>query len=379
MSSDRLATLLVHAGARHVDGAVISPIYPSAHYLQGSGDGEEVIYQRYSNTPQHEALHDKLAVLEGSERALVVSSGMAAVSAALLSVLSAGDHLLVQRNTYGGTTSLVGTQLKRLGISHTEVDAARPETWAAACTLATRAFYVESLSNPLLEVPQLDAVVGFCNDRGLVSVIDNTLLSPAGFRPVPFGFDLVVHSATKYLNGHGDLIAGVVAGSAARMAEVVRVSRVLGPSLDSHALYLLDRGLKTLLLRMQRQTDNALRLAIFLADHPAVTRVRYPGSPGDPGHERAKAFFEHFGAMITFEVADAAAAERFLGGVRVALHAASLGGVESLVVQPSRSSHATVSAEQRRALGITDAMVRVSVGIEDSDDLVEDFANALAG
>jgi cystathionine gamma-synthase/cystathionine gamma-lyase/cystathionine beta-lyase len=209
-------------------------------------------------------------------------------------------------------------------------------------------------------------------------VIDNTFLSPVGFRPIPFGFDLVVHSATKYLNGHSDLVAGVVAGSRERMEAVLGLSHHLGGSLDPHACFLLDRGLKTLELRLARQTQTALRLALFLREHPAVARVRYPGLPGDPGHERARAFYDHFGAMITFDTRTDEDAARFLARVRLPLHAASLGGVESLVVQPSRSSHLGMAPDQRAALGISDRMIRVSVGIEDPDDLIEDFARALA-
>ena len=380
MDGDRLATLLVHAGTRHVEGAVVTPIFQSANYLQqDAASYGDVVYLRLSNSPQQNALADKLAAIEGAEAALPLASGMAAVSTALLSVLSAGDHLLIQRNTYGGTATFVHEDLPRFGITFTEVDAARPETWQIALTPRTRAFYVEGISNPLLEVPAVDAVVAFARERGLVSVIDNTFLSPAGFRPIPFGFDLVLHSATKYLNGHSDLVAGVVAGSRARMDAVRGLSHHLGGSLDPHACFLLERGLKTLQLRLARQTDNALQIAMFLADHPAVARVRYPGLPGDPNHHRARAHYDHFGAMVTFELRSDADARRFLERVRIPLHAASLGGVESLVVQPSRSSHLGMAPSEREALGITDRTIRVSVGIEDADDLVQDFANALTG
>lgn len=380
MESERLGTLVVHAGSRHVDGAVVSPIYPSANYLQqDAASYGEVVYLRLSNSPQHRALAEKLAVLEGAPRAMALGSGMAAISTALLSVLSAGDHLLVQRNLYGGTATFVSHDLARLGVTFTEVDAAKPETWRQAVRPTTKAFYVESLSNPLLEVPELEAVVAFCRERGLTSLIDNTFLSPCGFRPVPFGFDLVVHSATKYLNGHSDLVAGAIAGTEAHVAAAHNVANHLGGSLEPNACFLLDRGLKTLVLRMARQTETALRLAMALADHPAVARVRYPGLPHDPHHARATRYFEHYGAMIAMELPSAAAAARFLERVRIPLHAASLGGVESLVVLPSRSSHLGLTPAAREALGITDALVRISVGIEDPDDLVEDMIRALEG
>ncbi len=375
---ERLSTMLVHAGRRSIEGAVVPPVFHSANYLNNdAGDYGGVTYLRLSNTPQLVALGEKLAAIEGAERALPLASGMAAVSTALLSVLSAGDHLLVQRNVYGGTATFLRDDLARLGVTATEIDATDPAGWAAAVTPRTRAVYVEAVSNPLLEVPELDAVVAFARERGLVSLIDNTFQSPVGFRPVPFGFDLVVHSATKYLNGHSDLVAGVVAGSAARLERVAHVSHHLGGSLDPHAAFLLDRGLKTLELRLARQTATAARLATFLAGHPAVARVRWPGLPGDPGHERARRFYRHFGAMITFDVRTDAAADALLGRLRLALHAASLGGVETLVVRPSRSSHLGLSPGERELLGITDRMIRLSVGIEDAEDLVEDFGQAL--
>lgn len=383
MHGERLATLLVHGqapanGARRVEGAVVQPIFQSANYLQqAAASYGDVVYLRLSNSPQQRALADKLAAIEGAERALPLASGMAAISTALLSVLSSGDHLLVQRNLYGGTATFVSHDLARFGITATEVDGADPDAWAAALTSRTRAMYVEAISNPLLDVPQLDAVVAFCRANRLVSLIDNTFVSPCGFRPVPFGFDLVLHSATKYLNGHSDLVAGVVAGSDERVGAVHAVANHLGGSLDPHACFLLDRGLKTLSLRIARQTETALRLAMALADHPAVRRVRYPGLTTDPNHARATRFYDHYGAMIAVELRSDAAATRLLDRVKIPLHAASLGGVETLVVQPSRSSHLGLTPEARAALGITDALIRVSVGIEDPDDLVADFAYAL--
>lgn len=375
----RLPTLLVHAGVRHVEGAVVPPVFMSANYLMADvGRYGDVRYLRLSNSPQQLALAEKLAAVEGAEAALPLASGMAAISTALLSVLSTGDHLLVQRNTYGGTATFVQHELARLGISSTAIDPVRPETWAGACRDRTRMVWVEAISNPLMEVPALDAVVAFARERGLVSGIDATFASPVGFRPVPFGFDLSVHSATKYLNGHSDLVAGTLAGSRERVAAATAVSHHLGGSLDPHACFLLDRGLKTLALRVPRQAETAGRIASFLAEHPAVERVRYPGLRSDPGHERARRFFAHPGGMLAFSLRDDAAAERFLARVTLPIHAASLGGVETLVVRPSRSSHLGMDPAEREALGITDRLIRVSVGIEDPDDLLEDFASALA-
>ena len=378
MSQPRIGTLLVHAGVEHLGGAVVPPIFQSANYLQAdAADYGDVRYLRLSNSPQQRALGNKLAAVEGAEAALALSSGMAAISSALLSVLSSGDHLLVQRNVYGGTATLLA-DLQRLGISSTVIDATDPSGWAAALRPETRAVYVEAISNPLLEVAALDEVVRFCAQHALTSLIDATFVSPVGFRAVPFGFDLVVHSATKYLNGHSDLVAGVVAGSRQAVERVRHVQHHLGGSLDPHSCFLLDRGLKTLALRVPRQASTALQLARALCDSPRVSRVRYPGLPDDPGHARASRMYSHYGGMISFETVDEASAERFLEAVRIPIHAASLGGVETLVVRPSRSSHLGVDADGRRLLGITDRLIRVSVGVEDPADLLEDFERALA-
>lgn len=378
-TSHALATRLVHAGASPVEGAVVGPIFQSANYLQDHAETYgDVRYLRLSNGPQHRALHAKLAAIEEADAALAFASGMAAIGTTLLALLRPGDHVLVQANVYGGTASLLDEDLRVLGVEHTRVDAARPESWAAARTPRTRAFYVETISNPLLDVPDLAAVRDFCRTHGLLSLIDNTFASPVNFRPIPFGFDLVLHSATKYLNGHSDICAGVVAGSAALVGRVRRAQNHLGGSLDPHAAFLLDRGLKTLHLRVERQNATALRLARALAEHPAVAEVRYPGLPDDPAHARAKAALSGFGGMVAFRARDAATAERFLERVTIPLHAASLGGVETLVVRPSRSSHLGLAPAEREALGIDDALVRVSVGVEDPDDLIDDLARALA-
>jgi len=378
MAERRLATDLVHAGAPRLEGAVITPVFQSANYLQeeDAATYSAVRYMRLSNSPQHLALAKKLATIERSEDALPCASGMAAISTALLSVLESGDRVLVQQNTYGGTTTLLA-DLRRFGIEVVEIDAARPDTWADACAPQTRAIYVEAISNPLMEVPELDAVVTFARDRGLVSFIDATFQSPFGFQPIPFGFDLVLHSATKVMNGHSDLIAGVVAGSADRVAKVRELQNHLGGHLDAHGCFLLDRGLKTLALRVARMTDNAARVASFLAEHPRVRRVRYPGLASDPHHARAARFFRHPGWMLSFEVDGEQTAERLLARVAIVLHAASLGSTETLLVRPSRTSHLGLSPAERARLGIDDRLVRMSVGIEDPDDLIDDLMQAL--
>ena len=265
-------------------------------------------------------------------------------------------------------------------IDHTALDftdADRADEWQAAVRPSTRMVYVESISNPLMEVPDLEAVVEFARRNELVTVIDSTFASPVNFRPAEIGFDLVVHSATKYLNGHSDIVAGAVMGRAELVTRVRELQLHLGAALDPHACFLLERGLKTLTLRVRRQSETALRLARFLADHPRVRRVAYAGLESDPGHAVASRLFSGCGGMLSFHAVDAEVAERFLGAVRIPLHAASLGAVESLVVRPSRSSHLGMEPEERERLGITDDLIRVSVGIEDADELIADFAQAL--
>lgn len=374
-------TLAVHAGnlSPRIEGAVVTPIFQTANYEQPDVlEYRDVPYVRLSNTPNHRVLAARLAALEGTEAAVVAGSGMAAISATLLALLSAGDHFLIQRNVYGGTATLVAQDLPRFGIHSTAVDPARPETWATALQPSTRVFYVEALSNPLLEVPALDEVVAFAKANGLLTVIDNTFLSPVNWRPALAGFDVVLHSATKYLNGHSDVAAGAVAGRSEPIQRIVDLLGHLGGHLDPHACGLLERGLKTLGLRVRRQNESASYIAKALADHPAVTRVLYPGLPDHPGHTRAAATFEGFGGMLSFETRDEATAARFLQRVRLAVHAASLGGVETLVVQPGRSSHLGMPQAEREALGISDRLIRLSVGIEDPADILDDLTQALS-
>lgn len=375
--SRHLDTLAVHAGAHHVDGAVVGPIFPSANYLHADVDAYEAVrYQRLGNSPQHVVLHHRLAALEGAEAATTFASGMAAVSSTLLALLSAGDHAVVSTGLYGATEGLLH-RLTRLGVSWTAVAPDDLSAWRAAIRPETRVLYTESVSNPLLDVPDLRGIADLARARGIVSVVDNTFLSPVLFRPVPFGFDLVLHSATKYLNGHSDVIAGVVAGSAALVGQIAAARNLYGGSLDAFPAYLLERGLKTLPLRVRRQVETASALASWLSAHPVVQRVRYPGLPGDPAYDRAATCFDGPGAMITLDLVSDAAADRFFERLRLFVHAASLGGVESLVVRPARTSHLALGPARRAELGIHDRTVRMSVGVEALDDLRDDLASAL--
>ena len=378
MSDYSIDTALIHAGIPHprIEGAVSSPIFCSANFeYAGETNYSDLKYIRMNNTPNHLELHKKLAVIEKGEAALALASGMAAISTALMSVLKPGDHIIVQQGLYGGTHSFLTEDLVQWGVSHTFVDGADPRGWEAALSSTTKAFYVESMTNPLTKVGELLETVKFCRQHDLVSMIDNTFASPINFRPLEHGFDLVLHSATKYLNGHSDIVAGAVVGSTARVNKVLHLLNHLGGSLDPHACFLLTRGLKTLSLRMARQNSNALTLAKALQEHPAVDVVHYPGLETSPSHQRAKKFFSGYGGVLSFECQ--VDPQVFFDKLKFPVVAPSLGGVETLVTLPSNTSHAGVSPEDRAKAGIKDNLIRVAVGIEDPSDLVADFIRAL--
>jgi cystathionine beta-lyase/cystathionine gamma-synthase len=379
----RLDTALIHAGEARprVEGAVTLPIFQSATFeVKSDGDYHDVRYIRKSNTPNHAVLHAKLAAIEGGEASLVAASGMAAISSTLLSILRSGDHLIAHRTLYGGTHDFLTKDLPPLGIEHTFVDAdARGEAWERALRPTTRAFYVETFTNPLLEVLDLDGVVAFCRDHGMVSVIDNTLATPVNFRPIERGFDLVVHSATKYLNGHSDIVAGAVIGSAALVEGAKRKLAHLGGVLDPHACFLLHRGMKTLSLRVRHQNESALRIARFLERHGAVARVYYPGLESHPRLERSRAWFRGHGGLLSFELKGGMpSVEAFLSRVTLPVNAPSLGGPETLVTRPATTSHAGLAPDERRRLGVSDALIRMSIGLEATEDLIEDLERSLA-
>jgi cystathionine beta-lyase/cystathionine gamma-synthase len=378
----RLETQVVHAGEPRprIDGAVEMPIFQSATFeYRGEARYDDVRYLRLNNTPNHLALHAKLAALEGAQAALVTASGMAAITTTLLTVLTAGDHMLAQNCLYGGTHDFVTREFKGLGLSADFIDADRPDGWAKQLKPNTRAIYVEAMTNPLLEVADLTAVVEFARAHGLVTLIDNTFASPVNFRPIPAGFDLSLHSATKYLNGHSDIVAGAVIGRGDLIERIRHKANHLGGSLDPHAAFLLNRGLKTLVLRVRYQNDSALKLAQFLEAHPAVSGVHYAGLASHPRHERARRLFAGFGGVLSFELKGGAPrADEFAARVLIPAVAPSLGGVHTLLTRPATTSHAGLAREDRLRLGITDGLLRLSVGVESTDDLMEDFTQALA-
>jgi len=378
-----IETKLIHAGERRprIEGAVATPIFQSSTFAyEGQTDYHDLKYIRLSNTPNHEVLHARLAALEGAERALVASSGMAAISAALITVVGGGGHMLAQDCLYGGTHDLLTQDFPRLGIEVDFIDVNEPATWREALKSNTKAIYVETISNPLMQVGDLIAAVDFARQHKLVSMVDNTFASPINFRPHEAGFDLSLHSATKYLNGHNDIVAGAAIGRGALIRSIKRTLDHLGGVLDPHACFLLERGLKTLAVRVRYQNESALKLARFLEQHRAIARVNYPGLESHPGNLRAGELFDGFGAMLSFELSGGVvAAERFLARVTIPIVAPSLGGVESLITRPAITSHGGMSRNDRERAGISDALIRLSVGLEASGDLIEDFEAALAG
>ena len=375
-------TKVIHAGepTPRIAGAVSMPIFQTAMFeYSGEKTYDQIRYIRLNNTPNHLALHAKLAALENAEAALVAASGMAAITTSMLTILSAGDHLLIQDCLYGGTHDFVTRDLASFGIHYSFIDADQPASWLEQLRPNTKAIYVEAMTNPLLQVADLEAAVRFAREHGLVSMIDNTFPSPVNFRPCEWGFDLSLHSATKYLNGHSDIVAGAVIGRATLVESITRKLNHLGGTLDPHAAFLLHRGLKTLAVRIRQHNESALGIARLLEEHPAVRRVNYPGLKSHPRHERARKLFGGFSGMLSFELKEGVeGAERFMKNVRLPVVAPSLGGVETLVTLPATTSHSGMSPQDRRRLGISDGLIRVSIGIESTDDLLEDFSRALS-
>lgn len=376
-----LETKLIHAGEPQprILGAVSLPVFQSTVYeYEGQTSYHDLRYIRLNNLPNHLAVGKKLAAVENAEAAVVTASGMAAISTALLAVLRAGDHLLIQGCLYGGTHTLVTRHLETFGIGHDFLEGDDPAAWRPKLRPRTKAIYVETMTNPLLQVIDLQAVVSFAQDHRLVSMIDNTLASPVNFRPSEWGFDLSLHSCTKYLNGHSDIVAGAVIGRADLVEEVTHKLNHLGGSLDPHACWLLHRGMKTLALRVQRQNETALRIARLLSEHPEVLQVNYPALESHPDHPRAARLFDGCGGVLSFELEGGAErADRFIERCHLAISAPSLGGVETLITRPAATSHSSMSRPERLRAGVTDSLVRLSVGIESADDLAEDLIRAL--
>lgn len=373
-----LSTIAVHGGdiEPRIEGAVNLPIFQTANYeYQDVEDYRDIRYARLNNSPNHVALHGKLAELEGGQAALALGSGMAAISSVAFGLLRSGDHIVAQKTLYGGTFSLFTKELGRFDIT---CDLAESEAdFERLIRPTTRMIYVESMSNPLLEVPDFDHVLMLSKKHKLLSVIDATFTTPVNFRPLALGFDISLHSATKYLNGHSDIVAGAIIGRKDLIEKINATAIHLGGMLDPHAAFLLNRGLKTLTVRVEKQNRTAAQVAQFLSQHKAIKKVNYPSLETHATYERAKKYFSGFGGMISFDLKNEQSVDLFLKALKIPILAASLGGVESLVILPSRTSHMVLGPEERKKAGIGEALVRFSVGLETADDLITDLKQAL--
>jgi cystathionine beta-lyase/cystathionine gamma-synthase len=370
-------TICVHSGTFHDDvtGGVNSPIFTSSSYEYL--DREDTCYPRYFNTPNQEVVVAKLSNLEHAEAGVLFSSGMAAISTTILSFAGRGDHVVLLDELYGGTHAFVTDCFDRLGIGYTFVKTS-VDAVARAITADTRVIVIESPTNPLMNIIDIEAVAGLGIAHGVVTVMDNTFATPINQKPLALGIDVVVHSGTKYLGGHSDLCCGVALGSREHTQTILAMARHLGGSLNGIHCYLLERSLKTLALRVERHCLNARRIGAELAAHDAVRRVYYPGLPGCSGHKTALKQMKGFGGMLSFELADEGTSPNaFLKRLRLVRPAVSLGGVESLICAPAHTSHAKLSAAERHRLGITDGLLRLSVGIEEVDDILADLDQAL--
>jgi len=376
----RRSTLSIHGGRPHAlpGDAVVQPLVQSVNHVQPVGTPEGVLYTRYANTPNASTLQRRLALLEGAEASLVLSSGMGATACTMLALLRPGDHLITSAWIYGGTRKLFDVELPAMGVTVTTVDPTESRAWRRAITRNTRVIFVESPVNPTTRVLDLRPLHALAKETGLALVVDSTFASPVNFRPLEHGADVVIHSATKYLNGHHDILAGVVCGTESVVDEVRHKMMVWGQAPDPFALWLLERGLKTLDVRVQRQNESAQRIAEWASQHPAIARVHYPGLPSHPDHTLARELLDGFGGMLALELAAGGdATAPMLERLRLITHAPSLGGVDSLVSEPRYTSHAAMTPDARAAIGIPDGFLRFSIGLEDADDLIDDLAQAL--
>jgi cystathionine beta-lyase/cystathionine gamma-synthase len=375
----RFSTRCIHAGQQPdpSTGAIITPIFQTSTYVQDAlGEHKGYEYARTQN-PTRAAVEANIAAIEGGKGALAFASGMAAI-AAVASFLASGDHVVVTDNTYGGTYRYFERILRKYGLDFTYVDTSNLDAIAGAFKATTKLLFVETPTNPVLALTDLAAAAELAHRHGAKLVVDNTFASPAVQRPIEFGADLVVHSTTKYLNGHSDSIGGVVVATADADLDWLKFyQNSAGAILSPFDSWLVLRGTKTLAVRMTQHNANGLALAQFLAVHRKVQKVFYPGLPDHPQHELARRQMNGFGGMLSFDLGSLDAARRLLNQVKLMALAESLGGVETLISHPATMTHASVPIERRQAIGITDGLVRISAGIEDIEDLTEDLSQAL--
>jgi cystathionine beta-lyase/cystathionine gamma-synthase len=376
------STIAIHGiPHRRPDWSPIAPaLQQSSTFVNPVGGEDEVLYSRYGNNPNQLQLAKKYALIEGADDAIFVASGMGATALAHLAMLRPGDHLISSAWIYGGTQHLFDRELARFGIEVTYVDPDHPRQWRKAVRKSTRAIFVESPTNPLIRVIDLGPIAYVAEEEGLGLLVDATFASPINFRPLEHGADVAITSATKYLNGHSDVIAGAIAGSTSFIEEVNRLMRLWGQAIDPHAAWLIDRGMRTLAVRMERHNTNGLAVAQWAEQQDRIGKVHYPGLPSHPDHAYAKKVLSGFGGMVGLELKGGTeAAERLLKRLKMIAHAPSLAGVETLVSEPRLTSHKSLGPQGRAKMGIPDGFLRLSCGIEDAADIISDLEQALDG
>ncbi len=370
-------TICTHVGEIHDEqfGGAVSPIYPSTSYEYI--DAEVSRYPRYSNTPNQEYLCKKIAALEETETAMILGSGMAAISTTLLSLLDSGDHIVFQKDIYGGTRNLAEAQFDRYGIEYSFTEGLEVSDFEKEIKENTKIIYIESPSNPILKIVDIKAVAELAKSRDLLSIIDNTFATPVIQKPATMGVDIILHSATKYFGGHSDICAGAVATSESLKETIWSMSKNLGGSLSDYTVWLLERSMKTLAIRVKAQQENAMKLSKYLYDHSLTKIVYYPGLSTHNNHDLAKRQMNGFGAMMSFEFDESIHVNTFLKSLKLIKPSMSLAGVESTMLVPAETSHHLLKEEDRVEQGITNNLIRFSVGIEDTEDLIEDIEQAL--
>ncbi|NVJ88158.1 MAG: PLP-dependent transferase [Flavobacteriaceae bacterium] len=370
-------TICVHVGEvkdEQFKGAV-SPIYTSTSY---AFDGVDVKrYPRYYNTPNQEMLCKKIAALENTEDALIFSSGMAAISSAMLAFLKKGDHVIVQQVIYGGTYNFIVSEFEKYGIEYSFTESDNIEEFKLLIKENTKIIYIETPSNPLLGITDIKAIAGLAKENNCISMIDNTFASPINQNPYDFGIDIVIHSATKYMGGHSDISAGAVASSKQNLEKIWNTAINLGGNLSDQTVWLLERSLKTLNLRVKEQTKNAQLMAEYLEQNPNIDKVYYPGLPSHPQYDLAKSQMKGFGAMLSFELKKGIDAMEFQKNLQLIKPSMSLAGLESTTVSPVQTTHALLTEKERLERGIKDGLIRFSVGIEEVKDLIIDIEQAI--
>lgn len=372
-----LNTICTHVGEikdEQFKGAV-SPIYMSTSYQFDNVDIKR--YPRYFNTPNQEYLSKKIAALENAEAGMIFGSGMAAISTTFLAFLKQGDHIVVQNTLYGGTSNFIREEFPKYGIEFTFTDGYDVSDFEAAIRPNTKVIHIETPSNPLLTITDIKGVADLAKSKHIITTIDNTFASPVNQTPIDFGIDVVIHSATKYLGGHSDILAGAVACSQAHMDLIFNVAKNLGGSLSDMTVWMLERSMKTLVLRVKAQNKNAKKMAKFLSKHHDVKQVFYPGLKTHPQHDLAKAQMKGFGGMLSFELVDELDAMTFQNELQLIKSSMSLAGVESTMLSPHKTSHSLLTQKERDAIGVSDNLIRFSVGIESKKDLIADIEQAI--